>query len=54
VTWPSVAEGVAFAVIGATFILYLLVSAPFDSDWRGKDIKAYWDAAMRLREGGEL
>jgi hypothetical protein len=43
---------IAGALIVATFIAYLALSAPFDSDWRARDMQAYWSAAERIRAGG--
>lgn len=48
------AVAVVAGLVLAQFILYVGVSAPFDSDWRGVDMEAYWMAGLRLREGGAL
>jgi hypothetical protein len=45
--FPSIAG----AIVVATFIAYVGLSAPFDSDWRAHDVQAYWGAAERLRAG---
>jgi hypothetical protein len=45
---------IAGAIILTTFIAYVTLSAPFDSDWRAHDVAAYWDAAERIRWGAAL
>jgi alpha-1,2-mannosyltransferase len=52
--WSLIARAVVTALVAAFVALYFLAGQPFQNPYPGGDFAAYWNAAVRLRQGAPL